>query len=153
MDVYDVLQCVACQETSSESLSKVNVGVTTLIKFSKQWNNDKLVKHLTCQRDNNGEVLIHSKCHKDYTNRRRLDNFLKKEVVNDRKTTRQSMEQFDWKEQCFCCGADASKDKKQPDRNIVHLATTIPFRNKVLKLCEQKLNKSNFSLFIGIAIL
>ena len=63
---------------SSESLSKVNVGVTTLIKFSKQWNNDKVVKHLTCQRDNNGEVLIHSKCRKDYTNQRRLDSFLKK---------------------------------------------------------------------------
>ena len=36
MDVYDVFNCVICQETSSESLSKVNVGVTTLIKFSKQ---------------------------------------------------------------------------------------------------------------------
>ena len=63
---------------SSESLSKVNVGVTTLIKFSKQWNNDKVVKHLTCQRGNNGEVLIHSKCRKDYANERRLDSFLKK---------------------------------------------------------------------------
>ena len=79
--------------------------------------------------------------------------FLKKEVVNDRKTTRQSMEQFDRKKQCFYCGADASKDKKHPDRNIVHLATTIPFRNNILKLCEQKLNKGNFALFIGISIL
>ena len=60
-------------------------GVTTLIKFSKQWNNDKLAKHLTCQKDNNGEVLIHSKCRKDYTNQRRLDSFLKKEVINDRR--------------------------------------------------------------------
>ena len=47
MDVYDVPQCVTCQETSRESLSKVNEGVTTLIKFSKQWNNDKLVKYLS----------------------------------------------------------------------------------------------------------
>ena len=28
-----------------------------------------------------------------------------------RKTTKQSMEQFDWKKQCFYCGADAIKDK------------------------------------------
>ena len=97
--------------------------------------------------------MIQSKCRKDYTNQRRLDSSLKKEVVNDRKTTRQSMEQFDRKKQCFYCGADASKDKKHPDRNIVHLATTIPFRNNILKLCEQKLDKGNFSLFIGISIL
>lgn len=122
MDVYDVFNCVICQETSSESSSKVNVGVTTLIKFSKQWNNDKLLKHLTCQRDNNGDVLINSKCHKDYTKQGRLDSFLKKEVFNDRKTTRQPMEQFDRKKQCFYCGADASKVKKQLDRNIFHLA-------------------------------
>ena len=32
------------------------------------------------------------------------------------------MEQFDRKKQCFYCGADASKVKKQPDRNIFHLA-------------------------------
>ena len=51
MDLYDVSQCVICQETSSESLSKVDAGVTTLIKFSKQWNNNKLVIHLTGQRD------------------------------------------------------------------------------------------------------
>ena len=54
----------------------------------------------------------------------------------DRKTTKQSMEQFDWKKQCFYCGADAIKDKKHPDRNIVHLATTLPLRNNILKLCE-----------------
>ena len=77
MDVYDISQCVICQETNSESLSKVNAGVTTLIKFSKELNNDKLVKNLTSPRDNNGEVLIHSKCRKDYTNQQRLDNCFK----------------------------------------------------------------------------
>ena len=84
------MHCVICQETSSENSSKINVGVITLIKFSKQWNNEK-------ERENNGEVLIHSKCRKNYANQRRLNSFLKKEVVNDRKTTKQSMEQFDWK--------------------------------------------------------
>ena len=33
------------------------------------------------QRDNNGEVLIHSKCRKDYTNQRRLDSFLKRRLL------------------------------------------------------------------------
>ena len=66
--------------------------------------------------------MINSKCHKDYTKQGRLDSFLKKEVFNDRKTTRQPMEQFDRKKQYFYCGADASKVKKQPDRNIFHLA-------------------------------
>ena len=127
------MHCVICQETSSESLSKVNVGVTTLIKFSKQWNNDKLLTHLTCQRDNNGDVFINSKCHKDYTNQGRLDSFLKKEVFNDRKTTRQPMEP---EEKCFYCEADASKAKKQSDRNIFHLATTISLRFNILKLYE-----------------
>ena len=51
-------------------------------------------------------------CHKDYTNQRRLDNFLKKKVANDQKTARQSIEQFDWKKQCFYCGADTIKDKE-----------------------------------------
>ena len=69
------------------------------------------------------KVLIHTKCRKDYTNQRRLDNFLKKEVVNNRKTTRQSMEQFDCKKQCFHCGADTGKDKKHPDRKLKYCSS------------------------------
>ena len=77
MQVHDVSQCVICQEISSESLSKVNAGVTTSKKFSKQYTDDKLVKHLTCQRDNNGKVLIHGKFREDYINQRRLDRCFK----------------------------------------------------------------------------
>lgn len=54
-------------------------------------------------------------------------------------------------EKCFYCGADASKAKKQSDRNIFHLATAISLRFNILKLYEQKLSKGHFSLFIGIS--
>lgn len=55
--------------------------------------------------------LIQSNYRKDNTKQWRLDSFLKKENCNDRKTTRQSMEQFDWKKQYFCSVTDAIKEK------------------------------------------
>ena len=91
-------------------------------------------------------------CHKDYTNQRRLDNFLKKKVANDKKTARQSIEQTG-KNNVSTVGLTLLRIKKHPDQNIVHLATTLLFRNNTLKLCEQKLSKGNFSLFIAISIL
>ena len=137
---YDVSRCIICQETNEETLSKVSTGLETLIKYSKQWSHEGLRKHLNYQKEHNGDVLIHVKCRKDYTNQRRLNSFLKKKI-NECKPTRQTVQQFDWKKQCFYCGKDAIKDPKHPDRNIVHLASTLPFRNSILNLCEKKLQR------------
>ena len=120
-----------CGETICQSLLKVSAGVKTLIKC-KQWSNGKHVKYLTCQRNNNGEVLVHSKCRKDYTNQRRLDSFLKKEFVNE--STTEKVPSSLWNNLARI-KFDAIKDKNHPDRNIAHLATTLPFRSKILKLC------------------
>ena len=54
--------------------------------------------------------LIQSNYRKDYAKQWRIS-FLKKENFKDRKTTRQSMEQFDWKKQYFYSGADPIKEK------------------------------------------
>ena len=137
---FDVSTCVICQRTNEDTIAKVGTGIQTLVKFSKQWNHEDLRKHLIYQQQTNGDVVIHVKCRKDYTNQRRLDSFLKKKII-ECKPTRQSIEIFDWKKQCFYCGKDAIKDTKHSNRNIVHIATTLPFRNNVLNLCEKKLQK------------
>lgn len=92
-------------------------------------------------------------CHKDYTNQRRLDNFLKKKVANDKRLPGSLLNSLTGKNNVSTVGLTLLRIKKHPDQNIVHLATTLLFRNNTLKFCEQKLSKGNFFLFIAISIL
>ena len=132
--------CVICITEDNRRLTKVKNGMSTLLKFSKLWKDNNVESYLTQQISANGQVLIHEACRRDYVNQRRFDSFKKDNKV-DKVNTRRSIDQFDWKRKCFYCGKDAVVQKKHPDRTAIHLASTLPFREKVMNQCSLKLLK------------
>ena len=74
-----------------------------------------------------------------YNNKRRLT-VESNGTVKKKKETRQSIESFDWRINCFLCGDASIEDNKNPRRNKWHLTCALEIRTKMLHTCSERLS-------------
>ena len=83
------------------------------------------------------EVLVHKKCSRDFTDRKR--SLQCSDVTTSKpKKVRSSMKPFSWKKCCFLCSKDAERDDKHPNGKQIVNVTLIPFRNEILEHCRNR---------------
>jgi len=122
---FDNLLCVVCQSNDTNGMRQCLSGISTLIDYSVVCGLEKLASYLSEKQERNEGVKIHIAC------QRSIGNTLRKKRANvddgggcsakvAKRTTRGSVEMFNWKEHCFFCGKICKLDKKHLDRKNIH---------------------------------
>ena len=115
-------------------------GLATIIHFANIRDDLLLLLHLNNINVDNNQVLVHKECRKSFTDpRKKKESQAHKSKVNA--TLRSSLPLFEWKTHCFFCAEFAAVDKRHPDRSDIHSVTTLPFREKLMQVCEQRNNE------------
>ena len=138
--------CVICRKNivSQDDVVIVSKGRETLIDCSAKYGDSELVRYL----QSNPEVVqVHRDCRKMYTNKRRVDQFVKRphnHIGNDSdaveaKSLRSSSSSFDWKFNCFFCEELCVEDSRHHDRCDYRVASTLEIRESVLQMCRKRL--------------
>ena len=78
-------------------------------------------------------VLIHKKCHRDFTDQKRgVERNAEENKVLCAKRSRSSSLLFNWKEHCMLCGKLTTIDAHHPSQTQVKTITTLPLRTEVV---------------------
>ena len=83
-------------------------------------------------------VNIHRECQKKAYNVLKRKSVELEQPVKEAKKTRSSLYVFKFKENCLFCGNVAKKNPKNPSRNRIGYVRTLPFRNCVLNICNER---------------
>ena len=143
---YHEDNCVICVDPEvDEKLVRVRKGIDTLIEYSQKRNRITLHEYLCRQKSElqPKKVFVHESCRRDFTNYLRLPDSGNTNLTNETfaSKTRSSPNQLNWKEHCLYCGNEAHEDSRHPDRKTIYRASTLPCRDKVLKICNEKIEK------------
>ena len=112
-------------------------GLDGLLKYSVKWQENEITNALKRCKKDNLPVFVHEDCRKSFNNKRRISNELQRI-----KKTRLSVEQFNWKSNCFYCGTECITDRKNPNCKDWHLASTFEMKENVLKKCDSKIEEN-----------
>lgn len=134
--------CVICK-LGFEDENPVHMtkkGILTLIDYSAMHGRDDLHTYLNecIGTDPIEAVVVHSKCCRLFTDKRRLDLCSSDAKGPSPKQLRSSSLPFNWKENCMLCGKSAVIDTKHPERQRVHKVFTIPMRCHLLECCKER---------------
>ena len=145
MATLDWKRCI-CQSSESEKLTQVGKRIKTLIEFSEVINDNILHSYLVQAQKEGGLIQIHGKWQKDATNKLHKKRRCTAEGESSGSTvpklaTRSSNLELSWKTTCFMCCADCKKDDKHLYRNKVFEMRTLPFKQRVLDICEKRSDK------------
>ena len=102
--------CCICKKSDTKLIS-VNRGVSAFIEYSKLRKDEQLEPFLEESIRLNIQVYVHEECRRWYNNKRRLT-VKSNGMVKKKKETRQSIESFDWRINCFLCGDACTENKK-----------------------------------------
>jgi len=108
-------RCVICNLGFQDEKSTT----VSLFDFSKKHNRSELAAYLTecIEMTPVGTVLVHQKCHRNFTDHKRVMH--RGEKVTElpcKKKLRSSFCPFNWKEDCMLCGKCAVVDTRHSDR-------------------------------------
>ena len=131
-----MLQC----EDMTNLSSVRSKGLASLIEYSGQRKNDKLLDYLKSCQQNQINMVVHKECRRNFTNARRsevpsVSTFVSECEAN---VLRSSTATFQWKENCVFCDEKVIADLRHPDRNRVFHIRTLPFKENILKVCESR---------------
>ena len=91
---------------------------------------------------NNTPILVHKICRRNFTDKKRS---LKASETNShpshepqRKRLRSSIEVCDLKSQCFFCGKKSPTEKKNAERNTIHIVTFVEVHINILEKCHRR---------------
>ena len=129
--------CIKCRIPESpqyDNLCMVDKGIQRLIDYSLKNDDHELYKYLCSKKENGETVRIHVDCQKSTYNELKR----KRDSVNAKKYTRTQSSKFNWKENCLFCGETCVEDKKHPDRKKMRMATTIPFKERLIFACQKR---------------
>lgn len=117
-------------------------GLETLIEFSQKRSCIQLTDYLKRQHNikPGGKISIHKDCRRDFTDKKRTSS-INTEAPDDSpcsKRMRSNETPFNFKEDCFLCGNNATIDIRHADRNRVRRVTTLPMRDKLLERCKER---------------
>jgi len=90
-------------------------------------------------------VKVHNECRKNYTSKRRLEQFLKRPRNDSESETLQakslrSCSTFDWKLQYFLCGKRCVEGDRHRDRSDRRSVKTMEIQKNVLDVCAKRLS-------------
>ena len=106
-------------ETGETKTSLLNENCCIICRTPKsQYDNLRMVDELKRKRDN-------------------VDDKDGSECAAKRYTRTQSSK-FNWKDNCLFCGETCVEDKKHPDRKKMQMATTIPFKERLIFVCQKR---------------
>ena len=86
-----------------------------------------------------GSVLVHQKCHRNFTDHKRVMH--RGEEVAElpcKKRLSSSFYPFNWKEDCMLCGKCTVVGTCHPDRAQVKVVTTLPMQDNILEQCSRR---------------
>lgn len=135
--------CAICQEENDNELRECQSGIPTLIEYGRLFGLEKLKTYLITRQEENSSVKIHAQCQKN------IGNSIRKRKANpdytldirskiSKRTTRNSIETFNWKEHCFFCGDECHVDPKHPDRRQIFNVRYLHYRENILRYCESR---------------
>ena len=121
-------------------------GISTLIDYSLKLNLNDLHRYLIRQLDTKpqGKICIHPECQREVSTKlrsfkRKIDSNTEDDAAKLQKISLRSFSlTFEWKEHCFLCGKVCIPDPKHPDRQEYKRATTLPFKDQMLRNCENR---------------
>jgi hypothetical protein len=138
--------CATCKRDFStsceEKVALQKKGLETVLECSRQRGNKDLLDYIQTQ----PEVLnVHISCRKKYTVRcRSLEFDMSSEVACEpaipNKKLRSQTDSFEWQSHCFLCGKSVAVGPRNSTREKVKTASTIAFRNNVLKHCSVRMD-------------
>ena len=129
--------CVVCG-TDVEPLKTTTRGIDTLIEYSKKLQDDRLERFLQKKLAIDECVKIHRDCQKKAYNVLKRKSLKTEQPVYEAKKTRSSIPSFTFNSNCLFCGILVRKDSKHPDRNPTAIIRTLPFRDKILNICNDR---------------
>ena len=96
-------------------------------------------ERLTDSEKNGVIVKIHTVCQKAITNEmKRKGHTVPTTSKKIGRVARLYVTEFSWKIHCFCCESPCVPDPKYPERKKIGNVCTLPFRQSVLKNCDQR---------------
>ena len=128
-------ECIICRESAGQLVAVTERGKVSLIDFAKLRENEEVLNVLAGEEQH----YVHETCRKWFNNRKRIASEKKNSEVESKKKkagTRNSLNYFDWKKNCFLCG-DCIHEK----RKDWHAAQTLTIRETILKNCETRLTQ------------
>ena len=143
----NVETCIICSKgfLMSDNSKKVNLTekcMTTMLHCSKLRKRHNLEMVIDSLLKNKQRAPVHNECRRIFTVMKRINSFLVKEEHSAEGKRKKANERrswhnlFNWKSQCFLCGSNAIIDSGHPSNFQVHRVSTLPFRQKVIDICE-----------------
>ena len=116
-------------------------GIKSVFEYSSQWLDFELRDFLAT---NPNPVVAHVACRLKYTDKRRLEQWLKRQkaeediTVPQSKRLRSSGSGFTWKQHCFLCAGPAAIDERHPDRCDTSYVRTLQIYDNTMKVAAQR---------------
>jgi len=137
--------CVKCQDPNSkdEKMTIVKDSIEKLLEFCERTGNNSL-KIFLQERKGTDRIKIHRRCQKDvYNNLKRKSWNLADQVDGPSKSAKRlERTAFQWKRDCFFCEKACKIDSKHPNRVDWQEVRTLPMREKIIKICGERGDKS-----------
>ena len=136
--------CVICKLNfeNEEPVHVTKKGMLTIIECCEKHERNDLCAYLNeCISTNPIEtVLVHSGCRRNFTDKKRpgLQDPVTIDKIPSAKRLRSSTAPFNWKDDCLLCAKPAMVDARHPQRERVHMVSTIPMRCNLLECCNER---------------
>ena len=151
METLEPVKCVRCGVgTRDDKLNHVGVKfipgekvhpVRTMIEQANNLEMTKLEEELKKKLASSSHIYIHVSCRTFKKNKcRSNENKKPSSAVKNTMLKRSDLDKFNFKEECFYCGAKCVIDSKNPSRNPFHLVSTTDTKIyfKTLEICKIK---------------
>ena len=141
MEDFNADVCVICRTEIDKShtvepwITLTSKGVDTLRQYSIM-RGDTLLQQYLLTKD--CPINAHVSCRKRYTNKRHLEQETSQNAAEDtRSKCLRSVNIFNWKQDCFLCGA-LSRDMHNSGRKDTSAVETLELKSTVLQVCEER---------------
>ena len=140
METNKLCICIVCKESGGTLVNVTERGLAGLLEYSIKMNEHLITEELRLSKTEKLSVFVHETCRKWFNNKRRLT----EQDQSGSKRTRNSLELFNWKVNCFYCGLECIPDRKNPARKRKdwHLATTLAITDNILTICKTRLEEN-----------
>ena len=138
------LMRIECRDLKprQEELSMLTRGLDKLIQYSDFIQDERLRLYLSDSEKNGVTVKFHRACQKRITNKmKRKGETVSITSKKIRRVRGSDVTEFSWKIHYFCCGSPCVPVPKHPERKKIGKVWTLPFKQSVLKTCDQRNDK------------
>ena len=135
-----VVLTVVIQNQDKKSF-RVTGGLDKSIQYSDFIQDERFRLYLLDSEKNGVTVKIHRACQKTIINEMKRKGDTVPTSKKTRRVTRSDVTEFSSQTHCFFCGSPCVPDPKHPTRKTIRNVCTLPFKQSVLKTCDQRNDK------------